>query len=93
MAVYVDDHIAAMAKELLDEFGFDIQTAVNVFLRQVIRDKEIPFSISLPYHERERLLKTGDDDFYSEANMSHLKHSIEQLNEGKTVERELIPAE
>ena len=28
MEVYVDDHTAAMAKELLDEFGLDLQTAV-----------------------------------------------------------------
>ena len=93
MNVYVDDHTAAMAIELLDEFGLTLQTAVDVFLRQVIREKEIPFSIGLPYHERERLLNTGDDDFYSEANMSHLRHSIAQLNNGKIVERKLIPAE
>ncbi len=93
MNVYVDDHTAAMAKELLDEFGLSLQTAVDVFLRQVIREKEIPFSIGIPYPERERLLNTGDDDFYSEANMSHLRHSIAQLNEGKILERELIPTE
>ena len=28
MEVYVDDHTAAMAKEVLDEFGLDLQTAV-----------------------------------------------------------------
>ena len=93
MNVYVDDTTAARAMELLDEFGLDLQTAVNVFLRQVIREKEIPFSISIPYHEKERLLITGDDDFYEEANMSHLRHSIDQLNKGRVIERELIPAE
>ena len=39
MNVYVDDTTAARAMELLDEFGLDLQTAVNVFLRQVIREK------------------------------------------------------
>ena len=90
MNVYVDDLTAARAKELLDEFGFDIQTAVNVFLRQVIRSKEIPFSIEIPYPERERLLQTGDDDFYNEANMEHLRKSIAQYKAGEVVEHELI---
>ena len=93
MNVYVDDMTAERAKELLDEFGFDLQTAVNVFLRQMIREKEIPFSIGIPYPERERLLETGDDDFYSEANMSHLRHSIAQLNKGKVIEHDLIKAD
>ena len=93
MNVYVDDMTAARAKELLDEFGLTLQTAVDVFLRQMIREKEIPFSVGVPYPERERLLDTGDDDFYSEANMSHLRKSIAQLNKGKVIEHDLIPAE
>ena len=54
MNVYVDDHTAAMAIELLDEFGLTLQTAVDVFLRQVIREKEIPFSVGLTYDERRK---------------------------------------
>ena len=61
MNVYVDDITAERAKELLDEFGFDIQTAVNVFLRQVVRSKDIPFSIEIPYPEKERLLVNDKD--------------------------------
>ena len=90
MEIYVDDLTAARAKELLDEFGLDMQTAVNIFLRQVIRSKEIPFSIEIPYPEKERLLKNGDDDFYCEANMEHLRKSIEQYNAGKVFEHELV---
>ena len=36
MNVYVDDLTAARAKELLDEFGLDMQTAVNIFLRMLL---------------------------------------------------------
>ena len=65
----------------------------NVFLRQLIREKKIPFSIGIPYHEREMVFETGEDDFYSEANMYHLKKSIDQLNKGKVIEHDLIPAD
>lgn len=33
------------AKELFAEFGPDLSTAVNIFLRQSIRENRIPFSI------------------------------------------------
>ena len=92
MQVYVDDMTAARAKELLDEFGMDMQTAVNIFLRQVIREKEFPFVISLSY-ERKNIIADGDDDFYSEANLSHLRHSLAQLEEGKVIVHDLIPVE
>ena len=94
MEVYVDDHTAAMAKELLDEFGLDIQTAVKVFLKQVIREKEIPFSVGLSYNERKRREEIEHQAEYEEyfrgANLEHLKHSIAQTKEGKIVVHDLI---
>lgn len=97
MNVYVDDNVAAMAQELLDEFGLDMKTAVNVFLRQMIREKEIPFSIGLTYNERERLSEIEHqadyDDYFSGANLEHLKHSIAQLEAGQVVVHDLIEAE
>lgn len=94
MEVYVDDHTAAMAKELLDEFGLDIQTAVNVFLKQVIREKEIPFSVGLSYDERKRREEIEHqaeyEEYFSGANLEHLKHSIAQAKEGKVVVHDLI---
>ncbi len=94
MEVYVDDHTAAMAKELLDEFGLDIQTAVKVFLKQVIREKEIPFSVGLSYDERKRREEIEHqaeyEEYFSGANLEHLKHSIAQAKEGKIVVHDLI---
>ena len=96
MNVYVDDHTAAMAKELLDEFGFDLQTAVNVFLRQLIREKEIPFSVGLTYDERRRReeieLEAEYEEYFSGANLEHLKHSIAQAEAGKIVVHDLLEA-
>ena len=80
--------------ELLDEFGLDLQTAVNVFLRQVIREKEIPFSVGLSYDERKRreeIEHQADyEAYFSGVNLEHLKHSIAQAEAGKIVVHDLI---
>ncbi|MBQ3394823.1 MAG: type II toxin-antitoxin system RelB/DinJ family antitoxin [Synergistaceae bacterium] len=94
MNVYVDDITAERAKELLDEFGFDIQTAVNVFLRQLIREKEFPFSIGITYDERKRLQEIEEkaeyDEYFSGANLEHILESVQQFKEGKVVVHDLI---
>ncbi len=69
MNVYVDDHIAAMAKELLDEFGLDLQTAVE----EIEREAEY-------------------EEYFSGANLEHLKHSIAQAETGKIMVHDLLEA-
>lgn len=44
--VYIDEDIKAKAQELFADFGMDLSTAVNIFLRQAVRENAIPFSIS-----------------------------------------------
>ena len=94
MNVYVDDLTAERAKELLDEFGFDLQTAINVFLRQVIRSKEIPFSIELSPEEKERLNQLQNDaeydEYFSGENLKHILKSMQQAKEGKIIVHDLI---
>ncbi|MCI8284763.1 MAG: type II toxin-antitoxin system RelB/DinJ family antitoxin [Firmicutes bacterium] len=40
-----DDDIKAKAQELFADFGFDLSTAVNIFLRQSVHEDCIPFNI------------------------------------------------
>ncbi len=97
MNIYIDDTIAERAKELLDEFGLSLQTAVDVFLRQVIREKEIPFSIGFSYDERERIHEIEEkaeyDEYFSGVNLEHILQSVQQFKEGKVIEHDLIEAE
>lgn len=44
--ITIDSDIKAQAQELLADFGLDLSTAINIFLRQTIRENAIPFSIS-----------------------------------------------
>ena len=44
--ITIDSDIKAQAQELLADFGLDLSTAINIFLRQTIRENAIPFNIS-----------------------------------------------
>ena len=41
----IDEKVEKDAEELFSDFGLDIPTAVNIFLRQSIRENCIPFNI------------------------------------------------
>lgn len=42
----IDEDIKKKAEELFDELGMNLSTAFNVFLRQAVREQQIPFMIS-----------------------------------------------
>lgn len=44
--ISIDADIKAKAQELFADFGLDLSTAINIFLRQSIRENSIPFLIS-----------------------------------------------
>lgn len=43
--ISIDEDIKAKAQELFADFGLDLSTAINIFLRQSVRENAIPFSI------------------------------------------------
>ena len=43
--ISIDADVKTKAQELFSDFGMDLSTAINIFLRQAIRDNAIPFSI------------------------------------------------
>ncbi len=44
-SISIDADVKAQAQELFADFGMDLSTAINIFLRQSIRDNCIPFTI------------------------------------------------
>ena len=44
--VSIDADIKKQAQELFAELGMDLSTAINVFLRQALRQHSIPFEIT-----------------------------------------------
>ena len=43
--ISIDAETKTKAQELLADFGLDLSTAVNIFLRQMIRENAFPFTI------------------------------------------------
>ena len=44
-SISLDADVKAKAQELFADFGMDLSTSINIFLRQSIRENCIPFSI------------------------------------------------
>ena len=47
MNIRMDNEVKAQAQVLFAQFGLDMTTAVNMFLRQAIRERGIPFQLRL----------------------------------------------
>ena len=70
-SISIDAEVKMKAQELFADFGLDLSTAINIFLRQSIRENGIPFSIQreVPnaekikrYHSFSELLKEVEAD-------------------------------
>ena len=80
MNIRMDSEVKRQAQELFAKFGLDMTTAVNMFLRQSIRQQGIPFVLQL-------------DPFYSEVNQERLLRAAKRMeNTGGTI-HELIEVE
>ena len=45
--ITLDSEVKAKSQKMLAEFGLDLSSAVNIFLRQMLRERAIPFKIEL----------------------------------------------
>jgi len=66
MNIRMDSDVKKQAQELFAQFGLDMTTAVNMFLRQSIRQRGIPFVLQL-------------DPFYSDVNQERLLQAAKRL--------------
>ncbi len=59
-SISIDSEVKAKAQELFADFGMDLSTAINIFLKQAIYERSIPFAIrrELP---NETTLKAMDE--------------------------------
>ncbi len=59
--------------------GINTSTAINMFVKAVLRENRIPFEIT-----------QASDPFFSESNMTHVRKSVQELRAGKGTAHELI---
>ena len=70
----IDETTKKQIEQICNELGIAMSTAFNIFAKKMIREKRIPFEVSI-------------DSFYSESNMKAIDESIKQLKEGKVVRK------
>jgi DNA-damage-inducible protein J len=76
--IRIDKDLKEQAEVFFAELGLNMTTAINVFVRQSLRQRKIPFEISIE-----------PDPFYGAANMEVLRRSINEANEGKFITKSL----
>ncbi len=68
----IDEQIKKQMEQICSELGITMSTAFNIFAKKMIRERRIPFEVSV-------------DPFYSESNVRAISESIKELLNGKVV--------
>ena len=61
-SVRLDSKLKADAEKLFAELGLSLGSAMNIFLRQSVRIKGLPFSIRLGQSEEPPIVKDVDEE-------------------------------
>jgi DNA-damage-inducible protein J len=80
--IRIDDTLKDQADSLFEELGMNISTAVNVFIREALRQRGIPFKVSIE-----------QDPFYHPANVKWIEESMEQGRQGQYVVKTIADLE
>lgn len=73
----VDEKDKARFDDFCSNVGLNTSTAINIFVKTVLRENRIPFEIA-------------SDPFFSKTNLAYVKKSVQELKAGKGTAHELI---
>lgn len=77
----VDSRDKAAFDAFCSSVGLNTSTAINLFVKAVLRENCIPFKIA------------PADPFFSEENLAYVKKSVQELRAGKGTSHELLEVE
>ena len=79
MTIRTNSKVKSEAQELFSDLGMDMSTAINVFLRQSVRERRIPFVITQdePSEETYKAIEDAKND----KNMVGPFNSVDELVE------------
>ena len=69
MKIEIDDKVKKDADKLFKELGLDTNTTINIFLKQSINKRAIPFRV-----------KNEERNFYNDKNVKILKERYDRLH-------------
>lgn len=81
ITVRVDDKIKKEANNIFKEVGMDMSTAINVYLKQVIRSNGIPFPISADSPNSTTIKAIKEAEKGKMASFSSIDELMEDLND------------
>ncbi len=67
----MDDTLKRQTEAILEQLGLNMTTAMTMFAKTIVREQRLPLDLSI-------------DPFYSAANQSRLKRTIENYESGKS---------
>lgn len=93
MTVRIDNQQKALFDQLCEQFGMSANTAINIFVRQVIRCRRIPFEIVAPESDGElktkavqafqRIRKNAEMQSASEVSLEEINDEINAVREAR----------
>ena len=80
--ITIDSEVKAEAQELFAEFGMDLSTAINIFLKQSIYERSIPFTIrrALPNKTTLKAMDDAENDEQLYGPFDSVAEMMEALN-------------
>lgn len=90
LTIRLDSDLKRQFDTLCEEFGMSTNTAFNIYVRQVVRERKIPFTIEAP--AKENAIVKGRDAFYkmrqaaAEAGIQDMP--LDEINEEIRIARE-----
>lgn len=58
ISLRVDDELKRGAEKTLNDIGLSMSTAINIFLKTVVRENRIPFELSAdPFYSKENMMQ------------------------------------
>ena len=78
LSIRIDDELKEQAREVYEEIGMDLSTAVIVFLKQSVRERKLPFQ---PGNEpREDIIARYEAENGITTKVSSVDELMEKLN-------------
>ena len=90
LTIRLDSNLKMQFDSLCEEFGMSTNTAFNIYVRQVVRNRRIPFTIEAP--EKDDKMAIGRAAFYAlrqaaaEAGLQDM--TLDEINEEIRLARE-----
>ena len=81
ISIRIDDKIKKQFDGLCDEFGITMSTAINMFVKAVVREQRIPFELSLnvPNKETIKAIEDAENNVGLSVKYSNVKDAMKAM--------------